>query len=112
MTGEGQTGKAHVHGAVALVGGARRGAGLHVVGGNNHGHAGDDAHEGDILAALVRGAILAHRDTGVRGTNLNVEMRIADGVCEPAQRLAGGKHGKAAREGDAAGGCDASGNTH
>ena len=108
----GQTGKAHVHGAIALVSGARHGAGLDVVGGNNHGHAGDNAHQGDILAALVRGAILAHRDTGVRGTDLNVKVRVADGVADLLKGAAGGEHGKGAREGDAAGGRDASGNTH
>ena len=108
----GQTGEAHVHGAVALVGGARHGTGLDVVGGNDHGHAGDDAHEGDILAALVRGTILAHRNTGVRGTDLNVKVRIADGVTNLLKGAAGGKHSKAAREGDAAGGRDTGGNTH
>ena len=108
----GQTGEAHVHGAVALVGGARHGTGLHIVGGNDHGHAGDDAHEGDILAALVRGTVLAHRNTGVRGTDLNVKVRIADGVADLLKGAAGGKHGKAARKGDAAGGCDTGGNTH
>ena len=108
----GQTGEAHVHRTVTLVGGARHGAGLHVVGGNNHGHARDDAHEGDILAALVRGAILAHRDTGVRGTDFNVEVRVADGVADLLKGAAGGEHGKAAREGNAAGGCDTGGNTH
>ena len=108
----GQTGEAHIHGAVALVGGARHGAGLDIVGGNNHGHAGDDAHQGDILAALVRGTILAHRDTGVRGTNLNVKVRIADGVADLLKGAASSEHGKAAREGNAAGGRDTGGNTH
>ena len=60
----------------------------------------------------MRGAVLAHRDTGVRGTDLNVKVRIADGVADLLKGAASGKHGKGAREGDAAGGCDASGNTH
>mgnify|MGYP003735232043 CR=1 FL=1 len=34
--------------------------GLDVVGGNNHGHARDDAHQGDILDALVAAAVLAN----------------------------------------------------
>lgn len=72
----------------------------------------DNAHEGDILAALVRGAVLAHRDTGVRGTDLNVEMRIADGVADLLKGAASGEHGKGARKGNAAGGRDTGGNTH
>ena len=108
----GQTGKAHVHRAVALVGGARHGAGFDVVSGNDHGHAGDNAHKGDILAALVRGTILAHRDTGVCGTDLDVEVRVTDGIADLLKGAAGGKHGKGAREGNAAGGCDTGGNTH
>ena len=108
----GQTGEAHVHRTVALVGGARHRAGLDVVGRNDHSHARDDAHEGDILAALVRGAVLAHRDTGVRGTNLNVEVRVADGVTDLLKSAAGGEHGKGAREGNAAGGRDTGGDAH
>ena len=108
----GQTGKAHVHRTVALVGGARHGAGLHIVGRNDNGHAGDDAHKGDILAALVRGAILAHRDTGVRGTDLNVKVRVADGVTDLLKGATGSEHGKGAREGNTTGGRDTGGNTH
>ena len=108
----GQTGEAHVHRTVALVGGARHGAGLHVVGGNNYGHAGDDAHEGDILAALVRGAVLAHRDAGVRGTDLNVEVRVADGVADLLKGATGSEHGKGTREGNTTGGRDTGGDAH
>ena len=108
----GQTSEAHVHRTVALVGGARYGAGLDVVGRNDHSHAGDDAHEGNILAALVRGAILAHRDTGMRGTDLNVEVRVADGVADLLKGATGSEHGKGAREGNAAGGRDTGGDAH
>ena len=85
---------------------------LHVVGGNNYGHAGDDAHEGDILAALVCGTVLAHRDTSVRGTDLNVEVRVADGVTDLLKGAAGGEHGKGAREGNATSGRDTGGDAH
>ena len=48
----------------------------------------------------------------MRGTNLNVEVRVADGVTDLLKGAAGGEHGKGAREGNAAGGRDTGGNTH
>ena len=39
-------------------------------------------------------------------------MRVADGVADLLKGAAGGKHGKAAREGDATGGRDTGGDTH
>ena len=60
----------------------------------------------------MRGTVLAHRDTGVRGANLEVEVRITDGITDLLKSAAGGKHGKGAREGNATGGCDTGGNTH
>ena len=60
----------------------------------------------------MRGAVLAHRDTGVRGTDLNVEVRVADRVTDLLKGAAGGEHGKGAREGNAAGGRDTGGDAH
>ena len=60
----------------------------------------------------MRGAVLAHRDAGVRGADLDVEVRVADGVADLLKGATGGKHGKGAREGNATGGCDTGGDTH
>ena len=60
----------------------------------------------------MRGAILAHRDTGVRGTDLNVKVRVADGVTDLLKGATGSEHGKGAREGNTTGGRDTGGNTH
>gem|GEM_PF-6799707 len=48
----------------------------------------------------------------MRGANLDVEVRITDGITDLLKSAAGGKHGKGAREGNATGGCDTGGNTH
>lgn len=60
----------------------------------------------------MRGTILAHRDTGVRGTDLNIEVRVADGVTNLFKSAAGGEHGKGAREGNTTGGRDAGSDAH
>ena len=48
-----QTAEAQVDRAFHGVGGTHSGAGLHVIGGADDGHAGDAAHEGKVLAALI-----------------------------------------------------------
>ena len=48
----------------------------------------------------------------MRGADLDVEMRIADGVADLLEGAAGGEHGKGAREGDAPGGRDTGGDAH
>ena len=53
---------------------------LNVIRRAHDGHAGDGAHESEILAALMRRAVLADRDTAVRGANFYVQMRIADRI--------------------------------
>ena len=107
-----QAAEAHVDRPLKLVGGAHAGAGLDIVGGNNHRHARNRAHERNVLAALVRSAVLAHRNARVGSTDLDVEMRVADGVADLLVGAAGGKHGKGAREGNAARSRDAGGKAH
>ena len=48
----------------------------------------------------------------MRGADLDVEVRIADGVTDLLKSAAGGKHGKGAREGSTTGGRDTGGDTH
>ncbi len=53
----GQTAKAQIDGAFHGVGGAHSGACLDIIGGADDGHAGDAAHEGKVLAALMGCAV-------------------------------------------------------
>src|SRR5699024_2492700 len=95
----GGTAKAHVYGALHLVGGLHHLAGLHVVGGAHDGHAGDGAHESEVLAALVGSAVLAHGDTAVGGANLHVQVGIAHGVAHLLIGPPGGEHGEGGGKG-------------
>ena len=107
-----QAAEAHVNRALKLIGGAHTGTSLDVVGGNDHRHTRNRAHECDILAALVRGAVLAHRNAGMSSANLDVEVRVADGIADLLVGATGGKHRKGARKSNAARGRDAGGKTH
>ena len=110
--GNRQTAKAEVDRALHLVGGTDSGAGFHIVSGADDRHTGDAAHEGKVLTALVGSAVLAHRDAAVGGTDLDVEVRVADGVADLLKRAARGKHGKAGNKGDIAHGGQACSHTH
>ena len=95
----GQTAKAQIDRALILIGGFHRGPGLHVVGGGHDHHAGDGAHQGKVLAALVRGAVLAHGDTAVGGADLHIEVGVADGIAHLLKGPSGGEHGEGGRKG-------------
>ena len=107
-----QTAETHVDRPLKLIGSAHASASLDVIGGNDYRHTRDRAHERDVLAALMRGAVFTDRDTRMCGTDFDVEVRIADGITHLLVRAAGGEHGKGARKGDVARGRDASGKTH
>ena len=107
-----QTAEAHVDRTLKLIGGAHASTGLDVVGGNDHRHTRNRTHERDVLAALMRSAVLAHRNAGMGGANLDVEMRVANGIADLLVGATGGKHRKGARKSNAARGRDAGGKTH
>ena len=110
--GHRQTAEAQVDRAFHGVGGTHSGAGLHVIGGADDGHAGDAAHEGKVLAALMGCTVLTHRDAAVGGTDLHVQVGVADGVAHLLKGTAGGKHGKAGNKGHIAHGGQAGGHAH
>ena len=60
----------------------------------------------------MRGAVLAHRNAGMGGANLDVEMRVANGIADLLVGATGGKHRKGARKSNVARGRDAGGKTH
>ena len=107
-----QASEAHVDRSLKLIGGAHASASLDVIGGNDYRHTRDRAHERDVLAALMRGAVFTDRDTRMRGTDFDVEVRIANGITHLFVRAAGGEHGKGARKGDVARGRNAGGEPH
>ena len=107
-----QAAEAHVDRSLKLIGGAHASASLDVIGGDDHRHARNRAHERDILAALMRSAVFTDRDARMRSANFDVEVRIADGVTHLLIRTTGGEHGKGARKGDATRGRNAGGKPH
>ena len=110
--GDGQAAEAHVDGAVGGIGGAHGGLGLGVVARDDDGHARDGAHEGDVLVALVGGAVLANGDARVGGTDLHRQVRVADGVAHDLVGTTGREHGKGAGKGLVARGGNAGGHAH
>src|SRR5699024_2992031 len=98
--------------AVVVVSGDHRGAGLHRVGGAQDHHAGDRAHEGDVLAALVGSAVLAHREAGVGHGDLDVQVRVADGVADLVEGAARREHCKGGHKGHVAQRAHAAGGGH
>ena len=90
--GRGEARKAHVDRAVHL--GDRHGGGLCFVGvrGADDRHAGDGAHEREILDALVAAAVFADTDARVGGADLDVEVRVSNGVSDLLVGATGGEH--------------------
>ena len=100
--GGGKARKAHIDRAVHL--GDRHGGGLGLVGvrGADDRHAGDDAHEGDVLDALVAAAVLADADARMGRADFDIEVGIGDGVANLLIGAAGRKHRKRRAVGDEA----------
>ena len=91
--------EAQIDGPDVLGGGQRGGLGLVEVGGHEHGHVGQHLHQGDVLHGLVRGAVLAERDAGVRAANLDVLVRVAHHLADLVIDAAGDELGEAPDEG-------------
>ena len=107
-----QAAQTDVHRAHMLGGGLHGGQHFVVVGGVQNHHAGDGAHQGDVLAALVGGAVLAHGDARVGAHNLHVEVGVAHGVAHLLKGAARGEHGEGRREGHLPAGGQAGGNAN
>ena len=100
--GGGEACKAHIDRAVHL--GDRHGGGLCFVGvrGADDRHAGDGAHEREILDALVAAAVLADADARMGRADFDIEVGIGDGVANLLIGAAGRKHRKRRAVGDEA----------
>ena len=75
-------------------------------------HAGDGAHKGYILVALVCCTVLAYGDARMGSAYLYVEVGIAYGVADYLECTPCRKHGKGGCEHLLACGCDACRNAH
>ena len=102
----------HINRTVMLIGGLGHGLGLHVIGGGHDDHAGDGAHQGEVLAALMAGTVLAHGDTAVGGADLHIQVGVANGVADLLVGTGRGEHGEGRSKGNQAGGAQACGHTH
>ena len=69
-----------------------------MIAGVQNDHARDGAHERDVLAALMCSAVFTDRDAGVGADDLDIQLRITDGVADLLKRSACGKHGKGRRK--------------
>ena len=100
--GGGEAREAHVDGAFKI--GDRHGGGLGLVGvrGADDRHAGDGAHEREILDALVAAAVLADADARMGRADFDIEVGIGDGVADLLIGAAGRKHRKRRAVGDEA----------
>ena len=80
----------------AVVFGRRPHAGLsfNIVSGAHDDHAGDPAHQLDILQTLMGRAVLAHAYPGMGGTDLDVQLGIPDGITDLLISAAYREHGK------------------
>ncbi len=110
--GNRQTAEAEVNRTLHLVGGTDSSAGFHIVCGADHGHAGDAAHEGEVLAALVGSTVLADGDAAVGSTDLDVQAGVGDRVADLLKGTACSEHRKAGHEGDITHGGQAGGDAH
>ena len=109
--GNSQTAKAKVDRTLHLIGGADSSACFHVVGGADDGHAGQAAHEGEVLAALVRSAVLTDGDAAVGSADLHVQVGVGH-VADLLKGTARSEHRKAGHEGNIAHGGQAGGDAH
>ena len=69
-----------------------RSVGLGRVGGVHNRHVRQRAHQRQILAELVRRAVLPDGNAGVTGSDFHVQLRISDRVANLLIRAAAGEH--------------------
>ena len=110
--GGGQTGQTHIGRTPELRQGQGGLPGLLGIGGNDDGHAGDQAHKTDVLDGLVAAAVLAHGHAGVGAADLHVELGIGDGVADLFIGPSCAEHSKRRAEGNQPHGRQACGDVH
>ena len=104
--------ESHINGAFVFGGGENCRSGLNIVGGVDYDHTGDNTHERDILAALVARAVLTDGDARMGSSDLDVKVRIRDGVPDLLIGSARREHCEGACEYGVARGSETRGNAH
>ena len=97
---DGEASEAHIAGTDVVYRGFYHRAGFDGVGGLHYYHSGDRAHCGEVFEALVGGAVLTDRDSGVGGADFDVQMRISDGVPDLLEGASCGEHCEGAAKWD------------
>ena len=98
--GHRRTAEADVYRPLVLQRGADSRLCLHVVSRAHDHHAGDGAHQGNVLIALMGSAVLAYRDARMGSPDLHVQMRVSDGIAHLLKGPACSEHGKGADKGN------------
>ena len=93
-----QTAEADIARALVLNSSANRGLHFVMIAGVQNDHARDGAHERDVPAALMCSAVFTDGDAGVGADDLDIQLRITNGVADLLKRSACGEHGKGCRK--------------
>ena len=104
-----QTAETQIGGAVVSQQGLDGLLHLVAVAGTQDGHVGDGPHDGQILDALVGGAVLAHGQAAVGANDLDVQAGVSHAVADLLPGPPGGEHGEGVDKGLLAAGGQASG---
>jgi len=96
---DGEAAETHVGRAVIVEQGFGRETHFVAVARAEHCHAGDRAHEGEVLDALMGRAVFADGQAAVAAHDLDVQMRVADGVAHLLPGAAGCEHGEGVDKG-------------
>ena len=107
-----QAAQAHVGGAVIVQQSLHRLPHLVAVAGAQNRHVGDSPHDGQVLNALVGGAVLAHGQAAVGADDLHVQARVSHAVADLLKGPAGGEHSKGVDKGLLAAGGQAGSHTN
>ena len=83
-----------------LIGSLNRCSCLNIIRRVQDNHSGNCAHQGHVLVTLMCCAVLPYRDTCMGSTDLNIQVRISDGVAHLLVSTACSEHGKCAGKRD------------
>src|SRR5699024_5450662 len=87
-----QTSESHIDRSYMLVSRLNHSFRLDIIGGGSNHHAGNASHKSEVLAALMRRAVLANGNSAVSRADLHVQFRITHRVAHLLKSAACGKH--------------------
>ena len=107
-----QTSETHVNRSDIFISSFYGSSCFHIIGRVDDHHARDHTHQSDIFVALMCGTVFTDRNTGMRSTDLDIQVRITDGVADLFKSTACCEHGKRACKRNFSGGGKTSCNAH